>query len=86
MNSAVHTRSDLLPLPLPFLFLQFWDLISNEHGIDGVGRYSGSNPNEQLDKVNVYWNEGQNATYVPRSECVIGYTTQIALQSDTSGW
>ena len=49
--------------PLP----QFWDLISNEHGIDPAGRYGGSNPNEQLDKVNVYWNEGLNATYVPRS-------------------
>ena len=46
--------------------MQFWDLISNEHGIDAAGRYGGSNPDEQLDKVEVYWNEGLSATYVPR--------------------
>ena len=35
-----------------------------------MGRYTGSNPNEQLDKVNVYYNEGLHATYVPRSVLV----------------
>jgi tubulin beta len=50
-----------------FFLFQFWEVISDEHGIDGVGRYSGTNPNEELDKVNVYFNEGQDATYVPRA-------------------
>jgi len=44
--------------------LQFWEVISEEHGIDPVGKYipasGGSEPNdERLNKIEVYYNEAQ---------------------------
>ena len=37
-------------------FLQFWEVISEEHGIDASGQYFGKH-DLQLDKINVYYNE-----------------------------
>lgn len=37
-------------------FIQFWEVISDEHGIDPSGQYHGDNPN-QLERINVYYNE-----------------------------
>lgn len=39
----------------PF-FLQFWEVISDEHGIDPTGSYHGDS-DLQLDRINVYYNE-----------------------------
>lgn len=36
--------------------MQFWELISDEHGISPDGHYTGKTPN-QLDRLNVYFNE-----------------------------
>ncbi len=44
-------------------------MISGEHGIDPVGRYEGVDP-EQLDKIAVYFNEANEAKYVPRAVLV----------------
>jgi len=44
-------------------------VISDEHGLDPAGRYEGTNP-EQLDKINVYFNEAREAKYVPRAVLV----------------
>ena len=38
--------------------------MSAEHGIDPTGKYIGDNPN-QLKRINVYFNEGQEGRYVP---------------------
>lgn len=44
---------------IPF---QFWEVISDEHGIDPTGTYHGDS-DLQLDRINVYYNEasGMNA-------------------------
>lgn len=38
---------------IPF---QFWEVISDEHGIDPTGTYHGDS-DLQLDRINVYYNE-----------------------------
>jgi len=45
---------------------KFWELMTKEHGIDAEGAYHGSNPLE-LERVNVYFNEGIEGRYVPRA-------------------
>lgn len=37
-------------------FLQFWEVISDEHGIDPTGVYNGDS-DLQLERINVYYNE-----------------------------
>lgn len=49
-----------------FFHLQFWEVISDEHGIDPNGMYYGEN-DMQLERVNVYYNEVNNNKYVPRA-------------------
>ncbi len=41
---------------LIFMRLQFWEVISGEHGINRVGAYEGDT-DLQLERVNVYFNE-----------------------------
>jgi len=48
---------------------RFWETISEEHGLDGSGSYIG-NADVQLEKINVYYNEGQGGKYVPRAVIV----------------
>ena len=45
---------------------KFWEVISDEHGIDPIGNYQGES-DLQLERINVYFNEGQKAKYVPRA-------------------
>nr|KAJ3423214.1 Tubulin beta-6 chain [Polyrhizophydium stewartii] len=45
---------------------KFWEVISDEHGLDGDGKYSGTS-DLQLERISVYFNEGQRGRYVPRS-------------------
>lgn len=47
---------------------KFWELISMEHGISPTGQYVGDD-DEQLQRVNVYFNEGYGGRYVPRAIC-----------------
>jgi len=39
-----------------FDLMQFWEVISDEHGIDPTGTYHGDS-DLQLERVNVYYNE-----------------------------
>jgi hypothetical protein len=39
-----------------FLAIQFWEVISDEHGIDPTGTYHGDS-DLQLERINVYYNE-----------------------------
>lgn len=44
-----------LSSPPPF-FPQFWEVISDEHGIDPTGAYNGDS-DLQLERISVYYNE-----------------------------
>jgi len=48
---------------------KFWEVISGEHGIDPTGKYCGDNEN-QLENINVFYNEANGGRYVPRAVCV----------------
>eukprot|EP00761_Pharyngomonas_kirbyi_P010665 gb/GECH01010686.1/.p1 GENE.gb/GECH01010686.1/~~gb/GECH01010686.1/.p1 ORF type:complete len:457 (+),score=106.65 gb/GECH01010686.1/:1-1371(+) len=45
---------------------KFWEVISDEHGIDPTGAYDGDS-DLQLERINVYYNEATGGRYVPRS-------------------
>ncbi|NXI58374.1 TBB4B protein, partial [Chloroceryle aenea] len=44
---------------------QFWEVISDEHGIDPTGTYHGDS-DLQLDRISVYYNEATGMTDVPK--------------------
>ncbi|KAK1339664.1 hypothetical protein QTO34_018218 [Cnephaeus nilssonii] len=44
----------------------FWEVISDEHGIDPTGSYHGDS-DLQLERINVYYNEATGNKYVPRA-------------------
>uniref|UniRef100_A0A3B4BIH4 Tubulin/FtsZ GTPase domain-containing protein n=1 Tax=Periophthalmus magnuspinnatus TaxID=409849 RepID=A0A3B4BIH4_9GOBI len=46
--------------------VQFWEVISDEHGIDPTGTYHGDS-DLQLDRISVYYNEASGGKYVPRA-------------------
>jgi hypothetical protein len=45
---------------------QFWEVISDEHGVDPTGSYHGDS-DLQLERINVYFNEATGGRYVPRA-------------------
>lgn len=45
---------------------KFWEVISDEHGIDPSGAYVGTSDN-QLERIDVYYNEAASKKYVPRA-------------------
>ena len=45
-----------------FHFFQFWEVISDEHGIDPTGTYHGDS-DLQLERINVYFNEATGENY-----------------------
>ncbi|KAK1339662.1 hypothetical protein QTO34_018216 [Cnephaeus nilssonii] len=45
---------------------KFWEVISDEHGIDPTGSYHGDSE-LQLERINVYYNEAAGNKYVPRA-------------------
>ncbi|KAK1794874.1 hypothetical protein P4O66_010078, partial [Electrophorus voltai] len=44
----------------------FWEVISDEHGIDPAGNYVGDS-SLQLERINVYYNEASSHKFVPRA-------------------
>ena len=48
---------------------KFWEVISDEHGIDPTGTYHGAS-DLQLERINVYYNEATGGKYVPRAVLV----------------
>ena len=60
-SSRVHDRRPVCP--------QFWEIISDEHGIDPTGTYHGDS-DLQLERINVYYNEASGGKYVPRAVLV----------------
>lgn len=55
-----------LSLPSLSRHAQFWEVISDEHGIDPTGTYHGDS-DLQLERINVYYNEASGGKYVPRA-------------------
>lgn len=49
---------------------KFWEGISAEHGIGNDGVFVGNNPDQQLERIGVYYNEGSNGRYVPRAAMI----------------
>jgi tubulin beta len=51
--------------------MQFWEVISDEHGISNTGSFIGTN-DRQLERINVYYNEAAGEfttrTIIPRSQ------------------
>ena len=45
---------------------KFWEVISDEHGVDPTGTYHGDS-DLQLERINVYYNEATGGRYVPRN-------------------
>jgi len=45
---------------------KFWEVVCEEHGIDTSGEYEGENDN-QLERIQVYFNEATGGRYVPRA-------------------
>merc|ERR1712028_31715 len=45
---------------------RFWEVISDEHGVDPTGTYHGDS-DLQLERINVYYNEATGGRYVPRA-------------------
>ncbi|OCT82365.1 tubulin beta-3 chain [Xenopus laevis] len=45
---------------------KFWEVISDEHGIDPCGNYIGDS-DLQLERISVYFNEASSLKYVPRA-------------------
>ena len=74
---ALHTYSKICQIvesisminKFNFYFLQFWEIISDEHGIDPTGTYHGDS-DLQLERINVYYNEASGGKYVPRAVLV----------------
>lgn len=49
--------------------VQFWEVISDEHGIEPTGNYAGDS-DLQLERIDVYYNEATGGKYVPRAVLV----------------
>ena len=53
------------------MHFQFWEIISDEHGLDAAGVHNGPNKDIedlQLERINVYFNEGSSPKhFVPRA-------------------
>jgi len=65
---------------------KFWDVITNEHGIDPSGSYVGTQESEQLERANVYFVEAQKHKYVPRAILVdLEPGTMDAIKSGPCG-
>ncbi|CAG5131233.1 unnamed protein product [Candidula unifasciata] len=48
---------------------KFWEVISDEHGIDPTGNYVGDT-DLQLERINVYYDEAAGGRYVPRAALI----------------
>ena len=56
-------------ISLLFTGVKFWEVVSDEHGLDNDGNYKGNN-DLQLERISVYYNEAGTNKYVPRAVLV----------------
>lgn len=55
---------------------QFWEVISDEHGIDPTGTYHGDS-DLQLERINVYYNEATGFALCLGLRCYVTATSVI---------
>jgi tubulin beta len=61
---------------------KFWEVISDEHGVDPTGAYHGDS-DLQLERINVYFNEATGGAYSPSLSCVgVGFLAVISGSRD----
>ncbi|CAG5118364.1 unnamed protein product, partial [Candidula unifasciata] len=48
---------------------KFWELVSEEHGVDPTGTFRGAS-DLQIERINVYYNEASGGRFVPRAVLV----------------
>ncbi|UKJ90425.1 tubulin subunit beta [Theileria orientalis] len=64
---------------------KFWEVISDEHGIDASGIYQGDS-DLQLERIDVFYNEATGGRYVPRAVLVdLEPGTMDSVRSGTYG-
>lgn len=51
-----------------FITIQFWEVISDEHGIDPTGSYHGDS-DLQLERINVYYTEALGKMFLVINIC-----------------
>merc|ERR1719482_981082 len=61
---------------------KFWEVISDEHGVDPSGGYGGSD-DLQLECISTYYNEFMGHRYAPR--CILFDTEPGTMDSISSG-
>lgn len=69
-------------------FLQFWEVISDEHGIDPTGSYKGTS-DLQLERINVYYTEASGkfvGSIFPLGFHLEGVALKIILSPSTFVW
>uniref|UniRef100_A0A0G4EYT4 Tubulin beta chain n=1 Tax=Chromera velia CCMP2878 TaxID=1169474 RepID=A0A0G4EYT4_9ALVE len=66
MREIVHVQIGLCGNNLG---TKFWEVLSDEHGIDPQGTFRGQS-DLQLERINVYYNEATGGRYVPRAVLV----------------
>jgi len=57
--------------------VQFWEVISDEHGIDPTGTYHGDS-DLQLERINVYYNEATGEWETERPLIFINCCEEVA--------
>eukprot|EP00624_Nannochloropsis_granulata_P004494 evm.model.NODE_32304_length_15015_cov_26.660072.3 len=64
---------------------KFWEVISEEHGIQPDGSFKGDS-DTQLERINVYYSEANGGRYVPRALLVdLEPGTMDSARSSTYG-
>lgn len=64
---------------------KFWEVICDEHGIDPTGTYIGD-MDDQLERINVFFNEASEGRYVPRAVLVdLEPSTMDSVRAGTFG-
>lgn len=66
---TTHRPRQIVPLADPSPGAKFWEVVSEEHGIQRDGVYKGTS-DLQLERINVYYNETGANKYVPRAVLV----------------
>ena len=56
-------KTKITNIPFISFELQFWEIISEEHGIDATGIYKGES-DLQLERVSVYYNEASGELWM----------------------
>lgn len=60
------------------MLLQFWEVISDEHGIDATGTYKGTS-DLQLERISVYYNEASGKNVERKVQLIVTLLAHLDL-------